>query len=254
MSYPFIMQGNSITIVIGTTPFTLTKSSINYNKVIDAIKANDWETVKDVVDPVQVVVKYTNGFVRIEGESLYWKDTPFDNSIAKRMIAMLKDGFPVDPLVAFMNNLMFNPSFNSVNQLYGFLEKNNLPITSDGYFLAYKKVKDDYTDCHTGTMDNSVGKTVEMPRNMVDDVAGNTCSTGLHFCSQEYLKSFGGERVVILKINPADVVSIPSDYNNSKGRTCRYEVIGEVGVDVESTTAAFSQPVQDNANFTLSEH
>ena len=33
---------------------------------------------------------------------------------------------------------------------------------------------------------------------------------------------------MILKINPADVVAIPKDYNNTKGRTCRYEVIGEL--------------------------
>ena len=33
---------------------------------------------------------------------------------------------------------------------------------------------------------------------------------------------------MILKINPADVVSIPSDHQQQKGRTWRYEVIGEV--------------------------
>ncbi len=33
---------------------------------------------------------------------------------------------------------------------------------------------------------------------------------------------------MILKINPADVVSIPNDYNGAKGRACRYEVIDQV--------------------------
>jgi hypothetical protein len=50
---------------------------------------------------------------------------------------------------------------------------------------------------------------------------------------------------MILKISPADVVSIPTDYNNSKGRTCKYEVIGELGVNPEE---AFTAPVQENAN------
>jgi len=59
------------------------------------------------------------------------------------------------------------------------------------------------------------------------------------------LNHFGGERIVIVKINPADVVSIPSDYNDAKGRTCRYEVIGELGVEAEE---AFTAPVQENAN------
>jgi hypothetical protein len=124
------------------------------------------------------------------------------------------------------------------------LEKNNLPITSDGHFLAYKKVRKDFKDCHTGTMDNSVGKIVEMERHEVDDNANNTCSNGLHFCSKEYLNHFGGERTVIVKINPADVVSIPTDYDFSKGRACRYEVIGELGVHPDD---AFKEPVQDAA-------
>ena len=50
---------------------------------------------------------------------------------------------------------------------------------------------------------------------------------------------------MILKINPRDVVSIPTDYNNSKGRTCRYEVIGEHNVEDRHETEAFDRPVQD---------
>jgi hypothetical protein len=146
-----------------------------------------------------------------------------------------------------MENMMTNPSFRAVNELYGFLEKNNLPITPDGHFLAYKRVRENYTDCHTGKMDNSVGKVVEMERNKVDDNQNNTCSSGLHFCSENYLRSFGGERTVIVKINPRDVVSIPTDYDNSKGRACRYEVIGEVGVNPEDNVE-FTAPVQENAN------
>jgi hypothetical protein len=94
-------------------------------------------------------------------------------------------------------------------------------------------------------MNNSVGQVVEMERNTVDDDKDRTCSSGLHFCSQSYLAHFGGERTVIVKINPRDVVSIPSDYNDAKGRACRYEVIGELGVNPEE---AFTAPVQENAN------
>jgi hypothetical protein len=161
---------------------------------------------------------------------------------------MLEDGFDVAPLVEFMHNLMKNPSKRAVDELYGFLEKNSLPITPDGCFLAYKRVRGDYKDCYTGTMDNSVGKVVEMERNMVDDNRDNTCSTGLHFCSHSYLASFGGERTVIVKVNPADVVSIPSDYNNAKGRACSYEVIGEIGNDGDQIDTAFNKPVQSNAS------
>lgn len=248
MSYPYIIQGKNITVVIDNVPHTISNTHITYQKVLDAIKAEDWEQVRDIIEPRKVVLNYGQGNVSIQGEKMFWKGREFHNAMSRRMIQMLQDGFSIEPLVNFMDNLMQNPSHRSVNELYGFLEKNNLPITPDGHFLAYKRVREDYRDCHTGTMDNSVGKTVEMPRNEVDDNSNNTCSSGLHFCSQEYLISFGGERTVIVKINPRDVVSIPNDYNNSKGRACRYEVIGEVGVRQEDEEQDFTAPVQENAN------
>jgi hypothetical protein len=245
MSYPFVIQGSNVTVVIGNKPHTISKTHVTYQKVVDAIKAGDWDTVKAIIDPVKVVLNYGQGNVSIQGEKLFWKGEEFNGALAKRMIEMLQEGFTIEPMILFMENLMQNPSKRAVDELYGFLEKNNLPLTPDGHFLAYKKVRDNFTDCHTGTMDNSVGNIVGMDRNKVDDNKDNTCSTGLHFCGQSYLAHFSGARTVIVKINPRDVVSIPSDYNGAKGRACRYEVIGELGVDPDQ---AFDKPVQDSAN------
>ena len=242
MSFPYIVQGSNITVVIGTTPHTVSKNHITYNKLLAAIKAGEWETVQDIIEPKQVVLNFGQGNVSVEGDKIFWKGREMHNALTKRMVAMIQEDFPVEPLVAFMENLMENPSKRAVHELYGFLEKNTLPITSDGCFLAYKKVRQDYFDVHSGTvlnkpaayltdedtaaLEEAVGKNnevtvavedgvtvVSMERNLVDDDQNRTCSTGLHFCSQEYLRSFGGERIVILKINPRDVVSIPNDYN-----------------------------------------
>lgn len=247
MSYPFVIQGSNVTVVIGNKPHTISKTHITYQKVVDAIKAGDWDTVKEIIDPKKVVLNYGQGNVSIQGEKLFWKSEELHGALATRMVAMLQEGFDITPFVLFMENLFQNPSKRAVTELYGFLEKNNLPITPDGHFLAYKKVRNDFLDIHSGTMDNSVGKIVEMERNKVDDNKDVTCSTGLHFCSEKYLPNFGSgdSRTVIVKLNPRDIVSIPSDYNDSKGRACRYEVIGELGVNPEE---AFTAPVQDNAN------
>jgi hypothetical protein len=245
--FPYLIQGNNVVVVIKNKPHTISKTHITYQRVVDAIKAADWQTVENIIDPKKVVLNYGNGNVAIQGDKLFWKGTEMHGAIVKRMVQMLQEGFPVEPLVNFMDNLMANPSYRSVNELYGFLEKNNLPITPDGHFLAYKKVRDDYKDVYSGKFDNSVGQIVEMERNQVNDDARQTCSAGLHFCSEGYLGHFGGARVMILKINPRDVVSIPTDYDNSKGRACRYEVVGEVGVNPDDA-AEFTAPVQDNAN------
>jgi len=274
MSFPYIVQGSNITVVIGTTPHTVSKNHITYNKLLAAIKAGEWETVQDIIEPKQVVLNFGQGNVSIEGDKIFWKGRVMHNALTKRMVAMIQEDFPVEPLIAFMENLMENPSKRAVNELYGFLEKNTLPITSDGCFLAYKKVRQDYFDVHSGTVlnkpaayltdedtaaleeaagkNNEVTVTVEdgvtvvsMERNLVDDDQNRTCSTGLHFCSQDYLNNFGGERIVILKINPRDVVSIPNDYNDSKGRCARYEIVDEI--DKDKADEAFAKTVQEAA-------
>jgi hypothetical protein len=252
----------------------VSKNHITYNKLLAAIKAGEWETVQDIIEPKQVVLNFGQGNVSVEGDKIFWKGREMHNALTKRMVAMIQEDFPVEPLIAFMENLMENPSKRAVNELYGFLEKNTLPITSDGCFLAYKKVRQDYLDCHSGTvlnkpaaymtdedtaaLEEAVGKNnevtvtvedgvtvVSMERNLVDDDQNRTCSTGLHFCSKDYLNSFGGERIVILKINPRDVVSIPNDYNDSKGRACRYEIVDEI--DKDKADDAFAKTVQEAA-------
>jgi hypothetical protein len=246
MAFPYLIQGKNIVVIIDNQPHTVTSTHIGYEKIKQAIRDNDWDAVKDVIDPKKQILEYGAGNVAIQGSKVFWKEREMHGVLTNRLIEMYQDGFPIEPLIAFMENLMSNPSKRAVEELYGFLEKGNLPLTPDGYFLAYKKVRADFRDCHTGTMDNSVGQIVEMERNAVDDDQNRTCSAGLHFCSKEYLSHFGGSdsRTVILKINPADVVSIPTDYNNAKGRACRYEVIGELGVHPDQ---AFVAPVQTEA-------
>lgn len=246
MAFPYLIQGKNIVVIIDNQPHTVTSTHIGYDKLKQAIRDNDWDTVKQVVDPAREILSYGQGHVAIQGSKVFYKEREMAGVLTNRLIEMYQDGFPVEPLILFMENLMQNPSKRAVEELYGFLENGNLPLTPDGHFLAYKKVRADFLDIHSGTMSNAPGTVVEMERNAVDDDQNRTCSTGLHFCSKEYLNHFGGHdsRTVILKINPRDVVSIPTDYNNAKGRACRYEVIGELGVHPDE---AFIAPVQVDA-------
>ena len=252
--FPYILDpvSKSLTLVIDNAQHTLNNDTHpNFEKILDAIREGDTDRVRELVDLTRAVANYSHGLLDVREGDVYWDGKPFHNAMASRLLDMLKAEFPVEPLVEFLHNLKQNPSKRAVDELYGFLENNSLPITPDGHFLAYKKVRSDYLDIYSGTMDNSVGKVVEMARNEVDEDKDRTCSTGLHFCSMAYLPNFGfgyDNRVVIVKINPRDVVSIPSDYNNAKGRACRYEVIGEHTVEDgrdRDTTEAFDTPVFD---------
>lgn len=156
-----------------------------------------------------------------------------DDALGKTILNFYKKGLPIKPFINFFRKLQKNPSYKVVNRLYAFIEKSmqdgGFTINSDGNIIAYKRVNEDYKDFYTGKFDNSIGSVVEMPRNEVDDDNSNTCSAGLHFCSYSYLdKYYHGEgHVILVEVDPADVVSIPFDYNNAKARCSKYKVIGE---------------------------
>lgn len=274
--YPYIIQDTNITIFIDGNVHTIDSSSFTYKKLLKAITENDWAAVPNVVCPKKLILEYGNNCITIEKDTLYWKGVVLDNSLTRRILEMLANELPVEPLVLFMENLMENPSSRAVNELYSFLENNNLPITSDGYFLAFKKINEDWTDVHSRTVPNkpasamtadeisdlennpvTCGKfgevtvsyidsqvVVELDRNRVDDNSHVGCSNGLHVCSLGYLSTFCGERIIITKVNPKDVVSVPID-STAKIRVCKYTVVSELGVPAES---AFTSVIQDDAN------
>ncbi len=230
MSIPMILTSTGIAFVVDNKQYSATNDHPRWVDIISAAREGRFSDLIELVSIPAALKSFLNGVIQVNEElgTITYKGQPVDGSIVGRIMDMLKSGFDVNPLVNFLNNLYDNPSRRAVQELYQFLEYGKMPITEDGHFLAYKRVRSDYKSVHDGKTDNSIGSIVEMPRNQVDDCSDNTCSYGLHFCSHEYLRSFSGEKVVILKINPRDVVSIPTDYNNTKGRACRYEVVGEL--------------------------
>lgn len=192
------------------------------------------------------------GRVVVRSGVVYYEDEPVNNAITRRILWGLSEGYDMSSYMRFLDNSMENPSAQSVEEMYGFLEANNMGITEDGYILGYKRVRDDFKDIRTGKFDNSPGQILEMRRNKVDDNRHRTCSYGFHFCAMSYLPHYGagpGNKVVIVKVHPRDVVSVPTDYRNAKVRCCRYEVLSEyTGSDLEDLLA--TKPVWSDSDFT----
>lgn len=229
MTIPYIITDDSITVVVHGKPYTTSASNANYQTIKARIAARQFDGIETLFDTGAAVGAFTKGNIVVQNNAVLYKGNPVHNHVVDRILAFMRDGLPYQPLVNFLDNLMANPSFRAVQELYGFLEASSLPITDDGCFLAYRKVTQDYKDFYTGKFDNSIGAVVKMERNLVDEDQNRTCSKGLHFCSFSYLSQYhGGQgRVVIVKINPANVVAIPTDYNNAKGRCCEYLVLSE---------------------------
>ena len=228
---PHIITEESVTIFDIDETFTCPSSHPNFLAVIDAIRDGDFDAAIELANVERAVSKYVSpiGAITVTDGEIFYKDKPLHNSLTTRILSMMSDGFEVTPMLLFLEKLMANPSKTAIDELYLFLEGNSLPITPEGNFLAYKAVRDTYMDIHSGTFSNTLGSVCSVERNQVDDDRQRTCSYGLHFTSLDYAKSFGGSSspIMVLEINPADVVSIPYDYNNQKGRCCKYTVVAE---------------------------
>lgn len=250
---PHIYNGNgTISMMLDGVMKPVDTAHRFYAEIKQALKDKNWSVIPGLVnikEQVQAAINASTvqGVVTIKDGQVFYNNTAVHNTLTDRIVSMAKDGFDIAHMVKFLENLMTNPSYRAVNELYDFLEAGQIPITENGTFLTYKKIRSDWKDIHSGTFDNSVGTKVSMPRNMVDENSARTCSAGLHVCSYNYLPHFGsssGERVVVCEVNPTDVVSIPTDYNNTKMRVCAYTVIGEVKDYTEKDILANQQFVR----------
>jgi hypothetical protein len=245
--YPVILTERTLSVIVDSEMYHVPRPDGGDSmKRWDALKAalNNPNTTDEemlaLVQPAKAIeralvdpttAKATAGKVELRDGALYYDGEQVNSVLADRILDIVSEGLDVMPWVRFAENIFANPAAFSRDELYLFLENASLPITSDGCFWAYKNVREDYTDIATGTFDNSIGAICEMAREEVDANRYRTCSAGLHFCSKEYLPHFSHHadgHTMIVKINPSDVVSIPADYNNSKGRCWRYEVVGEI--------------------------
>lgn len=131
---------------------------------------------------------------------------------------------------AFMKRLADMERTHSVEDLLKFMERGDLPIADDGSIIIYKILKtkgDDsstFYDCHSGNVPQKVGSYVCMDESLVDPVRNNECSNGLHVARRGYLRSFSGNIMVLAKVAPEDVITVPS-YDANKMRVCGYHII-----------------------------
>jgi hypothetical protein len=106
--------------------------------------------------------------------------------------------------------------------------------------LAYKGIRSDWLDKYSGTIKNNIGATICFERNQVDDNRENECSFGLHVGTLAYVRGYCTERVIRVKVNPADCISVPRDHSAQKLRVCRYEILAEHNPEEILTSALYT--------------
>ena len=229
-------QSGYITVVLDGKSYSINAGNKLFTNALEAFKVNDWDAFISFVNPEirlkSLYAKYEG--IEVKDGNLYVFDEPVHSTLATRVLSFLEAGLDCVHLFKFILKLNLNPSKRAVDELYTFLEHRALPITDNGNFLAYKAVRDDYFDKYSGKFINTIDAVLEMPRNKVDDDKNVGCSYGFHAGTIEYAKQFSGGsgHIMLVEINPSDVVSIPTDCEFQKLRTCKYKVVGEYEIDL----------------------
>lgn len=225
-----------LSITYGRDTYAADKDHPNFKQALQLCVDGEFEEAINLINIEKAITSYVDGNIRIADGQLFYQDIEIKSGLVDRIINDMQNGEDFEFYLPFLENLLENPSKTAVTRLFDFLQANDIEITEDGHFLAWKVIRNDYTDCYTGKFDNSVGRLVKMPRTHVVEDENRTCEAGLHVCARSYIKHFrgGNDRLVVVKVHPRDVVSIPVDYNNAKMRTCQYKVIREAEYNQET--------------------
>lgn len=246
MKYNIVSIGDTsnITAFIDGEMYTASNDHPNWAAIAAGAVAGD-ESIVDLFDVSQTVSKRFEQLterVSVRNGQVYFDGDVLDRAETKQIVRFLdSDVEDWEPLVLFLEKVQTNPNEHSREQLYSWLEHHDFPIDSDGDIIAYKGVRvvggPDYFSInhgkaivdgeeHSGAIPNAIGSVVEMPRSEVHHDPTTGCSRGLHAGTWDYASGFAQGAVLTVKINPRDVVSVPTDSDWAKVRVCRYIVTG----------------------------
>ena len=248
----YLIDAEKLSIFHDGEIHAIQKSDPRYNAIFDLLGESEWEQVEEIltakadeVEDALISSKFSD-FVRKDGK-LYYEGFLIEGSLKTTIINLINQGFKnIDRFKLFVSRLKLNPSSSSVRELFDFMSYDQLPINEKGFLLAYKGVQNDFYSAHgntetivekgivdsQGKIFNGIGEEIRVNRNQVDDDRKQTCSFGLHVGSMDYAKGHAS-KLLLVEVDPADVVSVPQDYSCQKMRVCAYNVLQEIQEKVE---------------------
>lgn len=231
----YTLTNESVTVIHGGKPATYLRSSPQFQLLKQAILVDDWTDIDQMLSTYGCIEKYLGKSFRWVDDELHYGNTPLPSQVQRRIFEMAASGESPEPVLRFFERLSKNTSYRSVQQLFDFLKHANIPLETDGHFLAYKAIKQDYTDVHTGTFSNKPGARHKMPRNQISDDPNLPCHIGFHVGSLQYAQNFYPDGIIVVcRVDPQHVVCVPYDADQQKVRVCEYSVIGEYGAPLDS--------------------
>lgn len=201
------------------------------------VERKDAEVLFNLHDIFSSISSWSNGDLKITRTEASYNGTPLSEELTdfliKQFLKNPQDEKAFEAWSKFIRAAANSTTDHVVDRLFLFLSKNDLYLSPCGeYVYAWRVCTSDYKDKYTRTFDNSVGSECRVPRNQVESDPNKACSKGLHVASIDYLASCyasTNDRLLVVKVPIADIVSIPYDYEGSKVRVSSFLVVEDVG-------------------------
>lgn len=232
----FIITPDAVTLTLNDCTEVVTKDHKDFTTIRSMVIDGEYELAMQYMNVSESIAKWGQGALQIQDGVVKYSGMELTGKLVDRIIGMMKDGDEdFERFAKFLTLAMEQPSYKTRTRIMDFAAHDKLDIDEDGFVVAFKNVRDDYMDKHSGTFRNMVGDSPSMRRSDVNDDHDVTCSAGLHVCSPIYLKGFWGTSGITVRVvvDPRDFVAIPYDYKDSKARVCKYRVVEDVTDNIQ---------------------
>ena len=256
------------TVTLNGQPHLFDPSHPHYASLIKCVHAGDADEFVNLLNTGLQVENWSEGDFEFRDGLLYFEDEQVAKDPTNRIVECLQQGFPHQFMMNYLTNLYDNVSERAVQESYKWSSHKGLPITEDGMLVGYKGVRPyagetiqgkngeikegDLVDIYTGnSFRNNVGDTASMKRRQVCDDHTQGCDSGLHVGTYDYACNWAGNTgvVVLVKFDPKDIVSVPSDCNCEKMRVSSYEVISVAREQLEEAVYSEDEYYDDQEDY-----
>lgn len=242
-------QGESLTVFLpGRSPVIVNGDHPHFAEILTGAQGDqDADTLAGLADlSVRVAERFRDLSERVSVSAgrVFFDGDPVDTTLTRQIVRVLDSGAEDwTPLVAFMENAAANPQDHSRAQMYDWLRDRDFSLTPDGGFVGFKGVAKRADGALVsvrsgpaivngepvdGQVPQPLGGTVEIARSTVAHDPGMGCASGLHVGTYDYAKGWAQGALLRVKVNPRDVVSVPTDCNAEKMRVCRYVILDQI--------------------------
>src|SRR5574343_427918 len=144
----YIVKESGVTLFKDGKQFSAPSDFWSFARILDKIRTGNFDGIESLFNTQEAVEQVQNDVskhlneitgeeVRIVNGEVFVGDRKVYNSVTKRLIKMLQQGFDIQPLSNFLKRLLKNPSRTAIEELYPFMEKADVTIDEEGFIIAY---------------------------------------------------------------------------------------------------------------------